>query len=233
MKRSSNFPFGQSMIFALINDLLSNGTLTIGHLGRSSRIVPFGLGVSSGSGTAVVSFNLAFIAICASTRRLLQPRAEPMCDGDFPLAQFDDGAARALPSIAATPLRIARKTSHEALNAAETTPGTEHAEQPLNMSWLGAPLLSLRKVRAERLLRLRRKDHVHDLAARTEPRASLSPKSAWTSCSAALPSADRPGAGRHSIQRSEVFPAQCIVRDPVESISAPFPSRRPRLRASS
>ena len=65
-------------------------------------IVPFSDSISSSFGTAVISLDLASVAICASTRRCSQPQAQTMCNGDLPLALSNE-RRRTLPSIATTP----------------------------------------------------------------------------------------------------------------------------------
>src|ERR1700721_2879509 len=60
-------------------------------------IVPFSRSIAKSFGTAVISFDFASVAICASTRRCSQPQAETMCNGDLPLALSNE-RRRALPA---------------------------------------------------------------------------------------------------------------------------------------
>jgi hypothetical protein len=71
-------------------------------------IVPFRLSISNSFGKAVISFDFASVAICASTRRCSQPQAETMCSGDLPLALSKE-RRRTLPSIATTPSYSSQK----------------------------------------------------------------------------------------------------------------------------
>ena len=71
-------------------------------------IVPFSLSISRSLGTAVISFDLASVAICASTRRCSQPQAETMCNGDLPLAVSNE-RRRTLPSMATIPSQCLEK----------------------------------------------------------------------------------------------------------------------------
>ena len=71
-------------------------------------IAPFSLSIANSFGTAVISFDFASVAICASTRRCSQPQAETMCNGDLPLARSNE-RRRTLPSIATTPSHCSAK----------------------------------------------------------------------------------------------------------------------------
>jgi transposase len=53
-------------------------------------IAPFNDSIFSSSGTAVISLDLASVAICANTSRCSQPQALTMCKGDLPLARSND-----------------------------------------------------------------------------------------------------------------------------------------------
>src|SRR5271166_4119835 len=77
-------------------------------------IAPFSPSISSSFGTAVISFDFASVAICASTRRCSQPQAETMCNGDLPLARSNE-RRRTLPSIATTPSHGSEKPAQEGL----------------------------------------------------------------------------------------------------------------------
>ena len=65
-------------------------------------MVPFSDSISSSFGTAVISLDLASVAICASTMRCSQPQALTMCSGDLPLAPSNERRST-FPSIATTP----------------------------------------------------------------------------------------------------------------------------------
>ena len=105
MKRSLISLQGQGVVAALIDDLLGDGALAIERVGGHDR---FSLSISNSFGTAVISFDFASVAICASTRRCSQPQAETMCNGDLPLARSNE-RRRTLPSIATTPSHCSEK----------------------------------------------------------------------------------------------------------------------------
>ena len=82
---------GQDIITALIHDLLGDAALAVervgGHDGSFQRQHSFG--------TAVISLDLASVAICASTRRCLQPQALTMCRA---ICHSSDRTSAAAPS---------------------------------------------------------------------------------------------------------------------------------------
>src|SRR5271170_5776514 len=77
-------------------------------------IVPFSDSISSIFGTAVISFDLASVAICASTRRCSQPQALTMCSADLLLARSNERAQH-LPVDRENALTVAGELRHEAL----------------------------------------------------------------------------------------------------------------------
>ena len=67
-------------------------------------MAPWSVSSLSNLGTAVISFDLASVATCASTSRCRQPQAETICNGDLPLARSNERRST-LPSRATTPCR--------------------------------------------------------------------------------------------------------------------------------
>jgi hypothetical protein len=53
-------------------------------------MVSFSISMASNFGTAVISFDLAPVAICASTRRCSQTQALTICKADLPLARSNE-----------------------------------------------------------------------------------------------------------------------------------------------
>jgi len=89
-----------NIVAVLIDDLLA---MSRWQLSASTvTIVPLSEIISSSFGTAVISVDLASVAICASTGRCSQPRGLTICRGDLPLARSNE-RRRTLPSIATTP----------------------------------------------------------------------------------------------------------------------------------
>lgn len=68
-------------------------------------IVPFSASIRSSLGTAVMSLDLASVAICANTSRCLGPQVLTICKGDLPLARSNE-RRNTLPSIATTPFQL-------------------------------------------------------------------------------------------------------------------------------
>ena len=62
-------------------------------------MVPFSASIRSRAGTAVISLDLASVAICASTSRCSEPQGLTMCKGDLPLARSKE-RHNTLPSMA-------------------------------------------------------------------------------------------------------------------------------------
>src|SRR3984957_4933220 len=106
MKRSLISLQGEGIVAPLIDDLLGDGALAIERVRGHDR--SFSRSIAKSFGTAVISFDFASVAICASTRRCSQPQAETMCNGDLPLALSNE-RRRTLPSIATTPLHGSEK----------------------------------------------------------------------------------------------------------------------------
>src|SRR5271165_1158771 len=131
-------------------------------------IVPFSLSIANSFGTAVISFDFASVAICASTRRSSQPQAETMCNGDLPLALR---AAQNLAVDRHNPFTLLGKTSHEALKRRPELVRIEHAEKPAERVMARHAILKLEKPAQERLLRLREQTHVHRALPATQNRA--------------------------------------------------------------
>ena len=69
---------------------------------------PFSASIANSLGTAVISLDLASVAIWASTRRCSQPQALTMCSGDLALALSKERRTT-LPSMAITPWQVAAK----------------------------------------------------------------------------------------------------------------------------
>ena len=90
----------QDIITALVLDLLGDVALAIER--TVVTMAPFSESILSSLGTAVISLDLASVAICASTRRCSQPQALTMCRGDLPLARSNE-RRKTLPSMATTP----------------------------------------------------------------------------------------------------------------------------------
>src|SRR5208337_2646072 len=107
-------------------------------------IVPFSLSIFSSFGTAVISFDFASVAICASTRRCSQPHAETMCNGDLPLALSNE-RRRTLPSIATTPSHCSEKPAMKTLKRRPELVRIEHAEKPAERVMAGHAILELEK----------------------------------------------------------------------------------------
>src|ERR1700689_4868730 len=123
-------------------------------------IVPFSLSISNSFGTAVISFDFASVAICASTRRCSQPQAETMCNGDLPLAAVER-AAQNLAVDRHNPFALLGETGHEPLKRRPELLRIEHAEKPAERVMAGHAILQLEKPAQEGLLRLREQAHVH------------------------------------------------------------------------
>jgi hypothetical protein len=124
-------PQRQSIVFALIDDLPSNGALAVECIG--GEMVPFSDSISSSFGTAVISLDLASVAICASTRRCSQPQALTMCSADFSLARSKE-RRRTLPSIATTPRTVSAKRVMKCGNAAPNCVGSSWRNSRLKVS---------------------------------------------------------------------------------------------------
>lgn len=69
-------------------------------------IVPFNESISSSFGMAVISFDFASVAICASTRRCSQPQALTMCNADLPLARSNERRRTFPPASAGAGCRL-------------------------------------------------------------------------------------------------------------------------------
>ena len=65
----------QGIVAALLNDLLSDHELAVQRVGGHDRA---NASIFSCSGTAVISLDLASVAICANTSRCSQPQALTM-----------------------------------------------------------------------------------------------------------------------------------------------------------
>src|SRR5688572_29310481 len=98
MKRPLVALEGQDVVAVLIDDLPGDVTLAVegidGHDRSLERQHP--------RQPAVISLDLAAVAICARTRRWSQPQAVTMCSADLPLAVSKE-RRRTLPSIATMP----------------------------------------------------------------------------------------------------------------------------------
>jgi hypothetical protein len=104
---------------------------------------------------AVISFDFASVAICASTVRCSHPHALTMCNGD------SNERRSTLPSIATTPSICSQKPVMNRWNAAANWAGSSWRNSRLRVSWwLGSPFVNLSKPQ-ERLLRSRILRQVH------------------------------------------------------------------------
>ena len=84
-------------------------------------MLPSGLRIFGSLGTAVLSFDLASVAICPSTSRCSQCQAETICSADLPLAGVDR-AAQHFPVKRHNVLAGLGHASHEELKAAAELP---------------------------------------------------------------------------------------------------------------
>ena len=99
-------------------------------------IVPFSRSISSSFGTAVISFDFASVAICASTRRCSHPQAATMCNGDLPLALSNE-RRRDLAVDRHNPFALLGETSHEPLKRRPELLLSSMRKSRLNVSWAG------------------------------------------------------------------------------------------------
>src|SRR5271165_4245899 len=123
-------------------------------------IVPFSRSISSSFGTAVISFDLASVAICASTRRCSQPQAETMCNGDLPLARSNE-RRKDLAVDRHNPFARLGEAGHEPLKRRPKLLRVERAEEPAERVVARNAVLEPEKPTQERLLRLGEQAHVH------------------------------------------------------------------------
>src|SRR5450759_32022 len=104
-------------------------------------IVSLSDNIFSSFGTAVISLDLASVAICASTMRCSQPHALTMCRADLPLARSNE-RRNTLPSIAITPWQVL-ENAHEPLKRGSELVGIKTAEQPAERIVAGWPVLQI------------------------------------------------------------------------------------------
>jgi len=81
----------QRIVATLIDDLLSDRTLAVSAR-RRSRSRPSTTASSSNVGTAVISLDLASVAICASTMRCSQPQAADHVQGRLAVGAIERSA---------------------------------------------------------------------------------------------------------------------------------------------
>src|SRR5271154_4328541 len=165
-------------------------------------IVPFSRSIAKSFGTAVISFDFASVAICASTRRCSQPQAQTLAvDRHNPFAWLGEAG-------------------HEPLKRRPELLRVEHAEKPAERVMTGHAILEPEKAAQERLLRLGEQAHVHRALPAAQNRAHryrqnlmkvVQRRIAGARVVQTVPAFDKP------IQH--LLPAPRIIRDPVESIS--------------
>ena len=122
-------------------------------------IVPFSDSIANSFGTAVISLDLASVAICASTRRCSQPQALTMCSADLPLARSNERRST-LPSIATTPWHRLGELRHEALKRCPELLRIKPAKQPAEGVVAGQTIEKLEETPQEGLLRPGKQPHV-------------------------------------------------------------------------
>lgn len=89
-------------------------------------MVPFSDSISNSFGTAMISFDLASVGICANTKRCSQPYALTMCRADFSLA-WSNERRRTLPSMVTPPWQYG-EVSRETLKGGTELRGIEMAK---------------------------------------------------------------------------------------------------------
>jgi len=109
-------------------------------------IQPSRLSIFNNLGTAVISFDLASVATCASTSRCSQPQADTMCSADLPLAVSNERRST-LPSIATTPWQASANPAMKRWKQWRNCSASSRRNNRLKVSWLGAPCSNLRKPR--------------------------------------------------------------------------------------
>ena len=123
-------------------------------------IVPFDETISSSSGPAVISLDLASVAICASIRRCSQPQALNHLQRRL-AAGVIERAPQELPVDCHNILNCLGKHRHELLKSSAELRWTELPEQPAEGIVTGQAILKLEKPAQERLLRFREQRRVH------------------------------------------------------------------------
>lgn len=94
---------------------------------------PFNDSLSRSFGTAVISFDLASVAIWPSTRRCSQPQALTMCRHDLARAVSKD-RRKTLPSIAMPPWQVSAKRPMNAWKQRRNCAGSSARNTRLNVS---------------------------------------------------------------------------------------------------
>src|SRR5439155_14044285 len=100
---------------------------------------PFSASIANSLGTAVISLDLASVAIWASTRRCSQPQALTMCSGDLALALSKERRTLAVNGDHALAGR--REAGHELLKAGPELIRIELPEHPAKRVVARQPML--------------------------------------------------------------------------------------------
>jgi hypothetical protein len=103
----------------------------------------------SSARAAVISLPPGGTAAWPSTSRASQAKAVTTCSGDAPAAQSNDRRS-VLPSIATTPRPSWPRPSRNRPKQAPKAAGSSSRNSRLNVSWLGRPFSSFRKLRNSR-----------------------------------------------------------------------------------
>ncbi len=179
----------QGVVATLIDDLPGRGAWQCNA--SAVTIVPWSDSRRSRAGTAVISFDLASVATCASTSRCSHPQALTMCSADLPLARSNE-RRRTLPSMATTPgaaapdagsgrqaAALLGEPGHEApergaerlrVKLAEQAAERVVARHPVGERQ-DAPQARAKRCERERLLGLREQRHVHRTLPAAQHRA--------------------------------------------------------------
>src|SRR3954447_8739202 len=120
-------------------------------------IVPFNVSISRSFGTAVISFDLASVAICASTALLAAPRADHV-QGRLAAGAIE-GAAQNLAVNRHDTLNRIGETGHEPLEGSTEPLRIEQPEQPTEGVMAGQAVLQLEKAAQKGLFRFRKPLH--------------------------------------------------------------------------
>ena len=166
----------QSVVATPIDDLLGDLALAVERVDGHDRAPGlrrgrlFSESISNSLGTAVISLDLASVAICASTRRCSHPQALTMCSADLPLARSNERRSTLPPAFARpspgqavdsdNALDGFGEPCHEPLEHGTELLRVKQAEQAAEGVVAGQAILELEEATQERLLRHGERRHV-------------------------------------------------------------------------